>query len=224
MVRLKELNLLFLEDNIEFAKNTVETLSIFFKNIYHHTNIGDSLNTFKSKEIDIIISDIKLGNENGLDFIITVRKLDENIPIIVLSAHKDEEFLFKAIPLNIQSYELKPLNYTNLMFMLKNISSKFEIKKEVSIGKTLKYNYLAKELYENSKAIKLTKKEILFIELLIKNKKSVLTNDLIEKEVYKDGIMSDAAVKNLLFRLRKKVDEDFVTTISNVGYRLSHNL
>ena len=224
MVRLKELNLLFLEDNIEFAQNTVETLKLYFNKIYHHTKIEDALKTFKTEDIDIIISDIKLGDENGLDFIIAVRELDKDIPIIVLSAHKDEEFLFKAIPLNIQSYELKPLSYMKLISLLNKISSKFEFNKSVSIGKSLKYDYMTKVLYENSKTIKLTKKEILFIELLIKTKNRMLTNDLIQKEVYKESVMSDAAVKNLLFRLRKKVDEDFIKTISNVGYRLSHNL
>ena len=169
MVKLKELNILLLEDNTEFAQNTIQTLEIYFKEVFHSTNIKDALSIFSHSRIDIIISDIKVADGNGLDFIKLIREFNSDVAIVILSAHKDEEFLFKAIGLNILSYELKPLSYEKLNKLLNTISKKFDNEKEVKIGENILYSYVTKELYENNKAIKLTKKEILFIELLIRN-------------------------------------------------------
>jgi len=222
MVRLKELNVLLLEDNIEFAKNTIETLNLYFKEVHHSKNIKGSLSIFANSRVDIIISDIKVDDGNGLDFIKAIRESNSDLPIVILSAHKDEEFLFEAIGLNILSYELKPLSYEKLNKLLSIISKKFYNNKEVEIGKNILYNYITKEIYEDNKTINLTKKEILFIELLIKNSDKVVTNQIIQRDIYEDKVMSESALKNLLLRLRKKVSKEFITTVTNVGYKLSH--
>ena len=73
---------------------------------------------------------------------------------------------------------------------------------------------------QNLKSIPLTKREALFIELLIKNRDAITSHAEIQRDVWQDEIMSQAGVKNLIFRLRKKVDSDFIITIANVGYRL----
>ena len=122
MDRLKDLNILFLEDNEEFAQNTIEFLNIYFKKVYHSAYIKEALKLHSENKIDIIISDIKLHDGNGLNFIQTIRERDKETPIIVLSAHKDEDFLFRAIPLNITAYELKPLSYEKFLSLLKKLS------------------------------------------------------------------------------------------------------
>jgi len=137
----------------------------------------------------------------------------------VLSAHKDEEFLFKAIPLHILSYDLKPLSYDSFMALLKKISDKFENREDVFITDILRYSYTTKELYEDDNAISLTKKEALFIELLLKYKSGIITYEMIQRDVYEGNIMSQAAIKNFLLRLRKKVTTDFISTVHNFGYK-----
>jgi len=221
MEQLKYLNLLFLEDNQEFAENTCEFLNLYFKNIFHAVSINEALELYHKEAIHVIISDIKVQDENGLDFIHMIRKENKKVPIIVLSAHKDTDFLFKAIPLNILSYEMKPLKFDNMLQLLQKISNLFDENKFVGLIKNLRYNYSTRELFEDKDVIHLTKKEILFIELLLKNKSTLLTDELIQKEVYKEKEMSSAAIKNLIFRLRKKVKTDFITTLTNVGYKLS---
>lgn len=217
---LKNLNLLFLEDNEEFAKNTGEFLNLYFKSVYHALTIKEAMELFHDKKIDVIISDIKLKDANGLAFVKSIRELDEKIPIVILSAHKDEEFLLSAIPLNITSYEVKPLSYGKFMALLHTIAQKFQNKHRVNLHSNVQYNFKDKTLLVDNKSLKLTKKEILFIELMIKNNDEVVTNDMIQRSVWQDKFMSDSAIKNLIFRLRKKVGEDFIETIQCVGYKL----
>ncbi len=220
MDRLNKLNLLFLEDNEEFAKNTTSFLNLYFKKVVHKTTIEDALHHFNENRVDVIITDIKVEDGNGLDFIIDVRLVDKSVPIVVLSAHKDEDFLFKAIPLGILSYELKPINYENFLTLLNKIALTFIPMDIVKIFENIKYYAKSRELKENEKVISLTKKEALFIELLIKNAESVTTNEMIQKDVWEEKLMSSAAIKNFIFRLRKKVSIDFITTYQGVGYKL----
>ena len=71
---LKKFNILFLEDNIGFAKNTIELLNIYFKNVLHSQTINKAVKLFKKNTIDVIISDIKVKDGNGLEFIQKIRK------------------------------------------------------------------------------------------------------------------------------------------------------
>jgi len=218
---LKRLNLLFLEDNEEFAKNTSEFLSIYFKKVLHASTIEHALELYDESRIDVIISDIKVGDGNGLDFIKSIRESDKKVPIVILSAHKDEKFLFNAIPLNIISYELKPLSYEKFIALLKSIADTFEAKQEVFIYKELTYSFKSSVLSIAAKEVQLTKKERFLLELLIDSDGEVLSNEIIQKSVYEERVMSDSALKNLILRLRKKLKVELIDVVAGVGYRLN---
>lgn len=224
MDRLKELNLLFLEDNEEFALNITELLNIYFKKVYHCKEAKEAFSLFNENRIDVIISDIKLKGKNGLEFIEEIRESDKNCVIVVLTAFKDEEYLLKAIPLNLTSYELKPLRYDDFMKLIKKISSLFNLNKSVNLYRGVTYEFNKKELCVMNRVIQLTKKEVLFIELLIKENGKHVSHERVQRDVWENRVMSDAAIKNMVFRLRKKVGADFISTTHGMGYRLSKNL
>ena len=221
MKNLKNLNILLLEDNEEFAQNMIEFLQIYFQDIFHSNSIKGALALYDDYHIDIIISDIKVSDGNGLDFIKAIRDKNQNIPIVVLSAYKDEDFLFKAIPLNICSYEVKPLSYDKLLSLLKLLSSKFYNEENNFTYKNLFYNFKTKILSIDNDVISLTKNEILFVELLILNKDEIISYAMIQRDVYREKIMSDSSIKNLVLRLRKKLPIDFITAVAGVGYKLN---
>ena len=220
MDRLKTLNVLFLEDNEEFAKNTIEFLEIYFNKVIHSNNIKDAIAMYDEFRTDIIISDIKVTDGNGLNFVSAVREKNKEIPIVVLSAHKDEDFLFKAIPLNITAYEIKPLSYNKFLDLLKKLSNIFGSQETLFEYKNLKYSFESKEFSIDNENIYLTRTERLFIELLIRNKDRVTTYEMIQRDIWEDKVMGESAIKNLLFRLRKKSSVEFITLVSGIGYKL----
>jgi len=221
MVRLKKSNLLFLENNSEFATNMIEILNLYFNTIYHSTTIKNALEHFDDYRIDAIISDIKVDDGNGLKFIKKVRQENKNIPIIILSAYKDEAFLFDAIRLQILSYELKPLSYSQLLKVLKKFDNEINNNEIFQIEEEIIYNFLIQELLVDNKKVILTKKEILFIDLLFKYPNKVLTYALIQKDVWQDKPMSTSALKNFILRLRKKTGITKLISLPNRGYKLN---
>ncbi len=217
---LKNYRLLLLEDNRAFASSFIQTLEIYFAEVFHATNIQKALEYKDTQAIDIIISDIKVAHENGLDFIQQVRHYDRNVPIIILSAHKDEAFLFSAIGLNILSYELKPLTVNKLQNLLTLMEKELSSQTSIFIQEQLSYNREKKELITNKDVAKLTKKEALFLELLLQNAGVVISAEEIQKEIWEEKSMSEAALKNFLFRLRKKSSVGFIKTVHGFGFTL----
>ncbi len=221
MNTLKKLTILFLEDNLDFAESFCETLSLQFKKVLHAKNLREAFDLYHNNSIDIIISDIKISDENGLEFIQKIRETDKETPIIVLSAHKDENFLFQAIGLNILSYELKPLSYVKYTKLLQHIQGKFEFTHKHNLNDNVIYNSLSKQISYKNETIPLTKKEILFLELLLQNTQKVTTQEEIQAYVWKEQDMSESALKNFLMRLRKKIPTKFISTINGLGYKLN---
>jgi DNA-binding response OmpR family regulator len=220
MNSLKNLTLLFLEDNKTFAEHTIYFFELYLKSVIHCTNMKDAIEIFNKEKIDIIISDLKVDDGLALSFIEEIRTLNRDIPIVVLSAHKDEEFLLKAIPLGLLRYEIKPINFKNFKNLLQKCAMSIDKGSIVEVKDGISYDFNKRTIYKDNEEIRLSKKESLFIELLLKNKNSVITKDDINSILWEDEFMSESALKNFLLRLRKKLGKDFFYTIQNIGYRL----
>ena len=96
--------LLLLEDSNEFVENAIALFNMFVKKTFVAKSINEAFKILKKEKIDLIISDIHLKNECGLDFIKKIRISNNETPILVLSCYKDEELLFKAMTLNLSGY------------------------------------------------------------------------------------------------------------------------
>lgn len=219
---LKHKTILFLEDNIEFAANTTNLLQMFVQTVYHAQEIVHAHTILSSNPIDIIICDIKLKNENGIDFIRDVRRKDTKTPIIIISGHKDEEFLFRAIPLGLTAYLLKPIKYETLIDALKQCVDTINAHqmKKIELKEGWVYDVENKCLEKGGMLYTLNKKEALFIELLSKNRDRLITKEMINAAVWIHDEMSDSAITNFILRIRRRFDKNFIFTIPDVGYRL----
>ncbi|AFV97796.1 MULTISPECIES: response regulator transcription factor [unclassified Sulfuricurvum] len=220
--RLKDKAILFLEDNIEFATNSIDLLHVFVQDVYHAQSISEANVILDSNLIDIIICDIKLKNENGLDFIRDFRKKNTKIPIIVISGHKDEEFLFRAIPLGLTAYLLKPIKYEMLINVLKQCLEMIEIHQmeKIELKEGWFYNIENKCLEKEGITHTLNKKEALFMELLSQNRDRLITKEMINGSVWQFDEMSNSAITNFILRIRRRFGKNFVFTIPDIGYRL----
>ncbi len=221
--KLNNQNLLFLEDDLEFIKLASEFFDMFFKNVFIAHTIEEAKEILKNKKIDMIVSDIHLENENGLDFIKDVRAKNDTIPIAILSGHKDEKLLLSAIPLNLCGYLLKPLNYKSVLDVLLNCIRKidfnsnyiFELKNGFFYDKNLKI------VKKDDETFDLNEKEILFFEIISENINKVITKEILQYTLWKnDKTVTEAAVNNFILRIRKRFGKDFLHTIANVGYKV----
>jgi DNA-binding response OmpR family regulator len=215
-------NMLLLEDNEEFTQNAVAMFSVFVKNVFTAKTIVEARQTLLSAKIDIIFSDIHLKNENGLDFVTEVRQKDNDIPIVILSGHKDEALLFRAMTLNLSGYLLKPINFKELMDVLENCVIKLELNNKTAVVLKDDYTYdkNLKIVFRGEEIFELNKKEILFFEMLIQNTNRVITRDMFEAYIWEGEDMTDSALNNFVMRIRRRFGKQFLHTIPDVGYKM----
>ena len=96
---LHEFNILYLEDDENLLKHTKDILEDFVNNIYAVKTISEALDILLNKKVDVIISDILLKDENGIDFLKQIKNKNINIPTILTTAHTDTQYLLDAIRL-----------------------------------------------------------------------------------------------------------------------------
>ena len=107
--------MLYVEDD----KNTREELEFFLNNrvdkLYVGANGEEGVELFKKYQPDLIISDIQMPVLNGIDMVKKIKEINPNIPVILITAFNDSDYLFKAIQINISNYLTKPLNLNQLI-------------------------------------------------------------------------------------------------------------
>jgi DNA-binding response OmpR family regulator len=219
---LNDKHLLLLEDSNEFIENAISLFNMFVKKTFVARNIKEAFEILKNEKIDLIISDIHLKNECGLDFIEDFRKTNNETPILILSGYKDEDLLFRAMSLNLSGYLIKPINFKVLMVAFEKCESKikFNNQKIIELKDGFKYDKELKKILKDSEVFELNKKEILFFEMLCENKKRIITRDMFIKCVYEYEPMSDSALNNFILRIRKRFGKSFLHTIPDVGYKM----
>lgn len=224
---LKNLNILYIEDEEKIKENVKKTLLLFCENVLDTESIELAKDILKNNRIDIIISDINLPDFCGLQFVKEIRVVDKTIPIIILSAYTDKKYLLEATKLKLTDYLTKPIDFKSLQSALHKCVDEIldSSRYLVSLNHDMHFNVLHKRLINNinNEQILLTAKELSLLELFIKNDHRVLSIQELKITLWEDEYEgTDSALKNLLNKLRKKIGKDSITNISGIGYRLNN--
>ncbi len=119
---LKDLELLYVEDDLDVLNQTKIILDDFVKNIYVAKDGKEGLEIALNKPIDIIVTDINMPNMNGIEMIKALkREHNKDIPVIITTAHTDTEYLLDAIALKVDGYIIKPINMKDLINTIYNV-------------------------------------------------------------------------------------------------------
>ncbi|WP_435791214.1 Na-translocating system protein MpsC family protein [Clostridium sp.] len=112
---LSNLKVLYVEDE-EFHR---EQLGIFLKRrvgkLYLAENGEDGLNKFKEFNPDIVITDLKMPEMDGIEMARNIRDIDKNCAIIITSAFSDVETILQVVNVGIDNYVIKPIKNDELM-------------------------------------------------------------------------------------------------------------
>ena len=218
----KNIKILYVEDDEIARENGVEYLENFFETIYEASDAIIALQLYEKHKPDIIITDIQMPKLNGLEFVKRIRQKDKKTQIIVITAFCDKEYLLKAIELQLVKYLVKPVRekeFEEALFLCVN-SLKEDSSNIVSLDENSYFDTFNKNLVINDEVIKLRAKEILFLELLIKNKNRYVTYEEIENFVWFDSVMSKDALKTLVKNIKSKIPKDKILNLTNSGYKI----
>ena len=149
---LKNMSILYVEDEKDLREVTHEILKSFTKNQYIAENGQEGLELFKKyeKNIDLIVTDINMPILNGLEMAKEIKNINPNIPIIITTAFSNKEYLLESIDIGIDKYVLKPIDIAKLLQAMSQSIIYYELK-ELFVDKLTNLpnrNKLKKDLNE----------------------------------------------------------------------------
>lgn len=216
---LSNKKVLYAEDEEGIRANVTDILELFFDKVIVARDGEEALEFYETEEPDILIIDICMPNIDGLDVIREVRKTNKKIPIIVLSAHKDEKYLWRAIEQKITKYLIKPFDKQMFLEAL-NIGAMELVDYEckVTMGEDSFYDPSLKIYTRGETSIQLTKNESRLLEYFISRANQTVSFDDIANHLWGYEDKGKEAIKTLLKELRKKTDKDIIRNVYGIGY------
>lgn len=123
--KLRALKLLFVEDEEDLITIIEDTLKKLQSNFVTARNGEEALKVLETHaDIDAVITDINMPLMNGIELIEQINAKGLNIPVIVMSAHTEAEYLEKAKELGVKNYLLKPFDFIKFIDLIVNMGIK----------------------------------------------------------------------------------------------------
>lgn len=222
---MQKTKLLIVEDEILIAldiKQSVEKMG--FEVIDYVTTFDEVKEVLDNQIPDIILMDINL--EESIDGIEIVNKIKNyKIPTIYLTAYTDEKTISRAIKTEPIGYIVKPFNTDELKATILLGMHKLQKEKSLNsnylhLGESYYFDKINEQLFFNNVHIKLSKRERKLLLVLIEASGNIVSFIDIEREIWED-VVTDSALRVLIFRLRSKLDHKFIETVPTVGCRLN---
>ncbi|MBU3015903.1 response regulator transcription factor [Poseidonibacter lekithochrous] len=218
--KLNAFRVLYVEDEAGIRENISEILEHYFKETYTAVNAQDAYLKYVQNKPDLIITDIQMGEETGLDLIRKIRKSDSKTRIIITSAYTDLDYMLQATELYLIKYIVKPITHDKLMTALEAFIKSYDDNKIYALTEKWLFDFSKSIISNNEEEFDLTKKEALFLKQLI-TKNRIITYEEMESLIWdEDSVMTPNAMRLFIKNFRKKLPEKSLKNIQGTGYRL----
>ena len=181
----------------------------------------DALRVLSDNKVDLIVLDIMMPKMDGFTCLSEIRKT-KNIPVIMLSARKEETDKLSSFDLGVDDYVTKPFSPKELVARVKAHLKRTATNEENYTYKNLKVDYKGRKVTINDKEVNLTPKEYELLTYFIENKGIALSREQLLNSVWDYAYYGDdRTVDTHIKMLRKSLGDyrNLIKTIREVGYK-----
>ncbi len=186
-----------------------------------------ALKTYQSEAPKLLVLDVMMPKKDGFTLAKEIRKIDDTIPIIFLTAKSQTQDVVEGFTIGGNDYLKKPFSMEELIVRIHNLLDRTQVQKTSDILHFGKYtfNFPKQKLrFNTDESIQLTHREAHLLFHLIKNKNQVLDRSLILNKLWgNDDFFNARSMDVFITKLRKKLKQDSSIEILNVrgfGYKL----
>lgn len=222
--------LLYVEDDQNLAFVTKDHLELSGYEVVHCENGLEAFETFKEQKFDLCVVDVMLPILDGFTLAKKIRKMNEAVPILFLTAKSLEEDKIEGLSLGGDDYITKPFSIEELKLKIEvflkrsSIAPKPEEPTEFHIGKYY-FHHKNLKLQLNDDERTLTQREADVLLELVKEKGNVVKkSDILTRLWGDDDYFVGRSLDVFISRLRKYMKEDGNVKIENlhgVGFKLT---
>ena len=191
------INIMLVDDHVLFRESLRVLIEKdkFIKVSCEAATMSECINCLRFHDVDIVLLDITLGDENGLDILEFIRKKKINTKVIMLTMHKEVENLVRAMELKTNGYLLKTITHDELFTAIHDVYGGNDyIQPDL-----LPYlnNYLINKDIDREKINLLTARELELLKMIASGKKNL--------EIATTLNISERTVKNHLSHVFDKL-------------------
>jgi len=200
--------------------------------------VSDAENTKEAKKImeslifDLLVVDIMMPGQNGLDFLKEIRQTNQ-IPVLMLTAMSDPGDRLDGLEIGADDYMTKPFEPRELLLRIQNILKRFSTNieennqnNETNFG-PFSFNIKSSNLYKNNIPVHLTTSEQKLLSCFCKSPNKAFSREDLNKQL--GGNMENRSLDVAIARIRRKIEEDqrypiYLQTVRGIGWMLqTHN-
>ncbi len=217
------------EESIAELERDYLELSGFEVEVENDGTVG--LSKALSDKFDMIILDLMLPGTDGFEICREIRK-EKNVPILMVSAKKDDIDKIRGLGLGADDYITKPFSPSELVARVKAHIARYErliganpMENEIIEIRGLKIDKTARRVWVNGEEKQFTTKEFDLLTFLAQNPNRVFKKEELFSEIWDMESVGDIATVTVhIKKIREKVELDnskpqYIETIWGVGYR-----
>jgi len=221
------MKILLVEDDMNLGFVVQDNLKMNGYKVHLSKNGKSGLTAFHGNQFDLCILDIMLPEQDGFSLAKDIRKVDQNIPIIFLTAKSMSEDKIKGFLSGADDYITKPFSPREVVLRVRSVlkRSVADFQKEITAkieAKGVIIDIDRRQVNYKGKSIDLTATEFDLLSILAKAPGRVFTRNLLMDMVWgQDYYGVDRTVDTHMSRLRRKLGDGGknLQTVHGIGYR-----
>lgn len=223
--------ILIIEDEVAIAELEKDYLELSGYDVVIEYSGDTGLARALQEEFDLLILDLMLPNVDGFEICKQVRAV-KNIPVIMVSAKKDDIDKIRGLGLGADDYMTKPFSPSELVARVKAHLARYERligsgakENEIIEIRGIKIDKTARRVYVNGEEKTFTTKEFDLLSFLAENPNHVYTKEELFQEIWDMESIGDIATVTVhIKKIREKIEANtskpqYIETIWGVGYR-----
>ena len=197
----------------------IDSLELFFAEVKGVSDGIEALDEAMSGSYDALVLDVSVPHMDGLEVAKKIRCANHKIPIVIISSHTEQEYLWRAVELKITRYLSKPYDKDTFIKALEDVAMELiDHTPMFSINSELKYDFSKKIIYIKEEACRLSKSESKLLEYFLNNKNQTITYEQLFDYMWEFEQPTKEAIKTIVKELRRKIGKDTIKNLYGVGY------
>lgn len=196
------LSILYVEDDLDILENVTNFLERRVQMVFPAKNGKEGLAIYKEKLPDLVITDIRMPEMDGIQLSQEIKAINAEALIIIMSAFSDIEYLMNSINIGVSQYILKPMDFNKLFYSIQKSYSLIQLRRDYE-------NQRLELIQAKDRAVLLTKLKDRFVRLVAHDLKSPLNSilELLDLLSQSENLQKDQEMIELVQGIKIKTKE-----------------
>ena len=220
------MRVLVVEDDLDLLNLLEEGLTMYGYAVDKASDGEEAIDIAYIENYDIIILDINLPKKDGFEVLDEIRKFNQEVNIIMLTARSDIDDRVKGLDFGANDYMVKPFDLKELDARMRALLRRKSITESTILeAGNMKFDTITREAFVGDEKINLTQKETGILEYLFLNKERFVSSEELIDHVWDSNADSFSnSVRVHMSSLRKKIKEisgeNKIQNVIGKGYRI----